>query len=177
MRRSACLNKFRFPPITWGMNDPVTYADGKTPVRPGDRVSVWLFFRRRVGEVVCVPGISKRRGAYEHNGLTWVGISLPDGWAVGQIVLPETHSLKRSVRFLGRGTESQAGAEAIERIAQQEIEEESEMRAAEVAAATPVTAKPLDWLAALAAVALQLGMYLLFIGLFVAAIVLVRRLF
>jgi hypothetical protein len=39
----------------------VTYADGVTLVLPGDRVSVRLFLRRRQGEVIYVPGISKRR--------------------------------------------------------------------------------------------------------------------
>jgi hypothetical protein len=78
----------------------VTYADGTTPVLPGDRVSVRLFLRRRAGEVIYVPGISKRRGTYEHNGLTWVGVSLADGWAIGEIVLPDTQRLKSSVRFL-----------------------------------------------------------------------------
>jgi hypothetical protein len=51
----------------------VTYADGITPVLPGDRVSVSFFLRRRPGEVIYVPGVSKRRGTYEHSGLTWVG--------------------------------------------------------------------------------------------------------
>jgi hypothetical protein len=83
---------------------PVTYADGITDVRPGDRVSFRLFFRRRAAEVIYVPGISTRRGTYEHNGLTWVGVSLANGWAVGEIVFPETRRLKPSVRFLSRGT-------------------------------------------------------------------------
>jgi hypothetical protein len=159
------------------MSEPVTYADGKTPVLPGDRVSVRLFFRRRVGEVIYVPGISKRQGAYEHNGLTWVGISLPDGWAVGQIVLPETNGLKRTVRFLGRGGESPAGAEALERIAQQDAQEEAELRAAELEAATPVKARPLDWVAAVVAVVLQLGLFFLFIGLMAGVVLLMRKLF
>ena len=159
------------------MNQPVTYADGATPVLPGDRVSVRLFFRRRVGEVIYVPGISKRQGAYEHNGLMWVGISLPDGWAVGQIVLPETNGLKRSVRYLGRGSESPAGAEALERIAQQDAREEAELRAEELEAATPVKAKPLDWVAAAVAIALQLGLFLLFIGMMAGVVLLMRKLF
>jgi hypothetical protein len=154
----------------------VTYADGITAVLPGDRVSVRLFFRRRAGEVIYVPGISKRRGSYEHNGLTWVGISLPDGWAVGEIVLPETHGLKRSVRFHGRGTESEAGADALSRIDRQEAEEDDAALATEEPVAPPAKSRPLDWLAAIVAIGFRLGTILLFIGLIAGAIMLARKL-
>jgi hypothetical protein len=155
---------------------PVTYADGITPVRPGDRVSVRLFLRRRAGEVIYVPGISRRRGTYEHSGLTWVGISLPDRWAIGEIVLPETRRLKPGVRFLGRGGESSAAAEALDRIGRQEEREESEAQAAESPIASTATPRPIDWLAGIVAVGLQLGMYLIVIGLIVGAILLLRKL-
>lgn len=159
--------------------ESVTYADGITSVLPGDRVSVRWFLRRRPGEVIYVPGISKRRGTYEHNGLTWVGVSLPDGWAIGEIVLPEARTLKPSVRFLGRGTESLAAAEAMKRLNAKEEEEaaceaESDEPSATAAIEEP---KPSEWLAGIIAIALQLGMYLLVIGLIVAAIQLLRRVF
>lgn len=158
---------------------PVTYADGLTAVRPGDRVSVRLFFRRRAGEVIYVPGISKRRGTYEHNGLTWVGVSLADGWAVGEIVLPETQRLKPSVRFLGRGTESPAAAEATKRIEQLEEEEERQIEADERSAAEAAAKpRPMDWFAGVVALVLQLGLYLVVItGVLFAAVWLFRRLF
>jgi hypothetical protein len=148
-------------------------------VLPGDRVSVRWFLRRRPGAVIYVPGISKRRGTYEHNGLTWVGVSLPDRWAIGEIVLPDTRTLKPSVRFLGRGTESLAAAEALKRLDAKEEEEaaceaESDEPPAIAAIEKP---RPSEWLAGLVAIALQLGMYLVVIGLMVAAIQLLRRVF
>jgi hypothetical protein len=156
----------------------VTYSDGKTPVLPGDRVSVRLFFRRRAGEVIYVPGISKRRGTYEHNGLTWVGVSLADGWAIGEIVLPDSQRLKPSVRFLGRGNESLEGSEALHRIGEQEREEDRLEAAEEVRRRTPAPPpKPLDWVAAAASMTLQLGMYLLAALLIGGVVLLVRRLF
>jgi hypothetical protein len=163
---------------TRSTTEPVTYADGSTPVLPGDRVSVRLFFRRRTGEVIYVPGISKRRGTYEHNGLTWVGVSLADGWAIGSIVLPETGRLQATVRFLGRGTESAEAADALRRLTQQEAEEDAAELEVETAAAEPPR-KPtaLDWLAGLVAIGLHLGLVMLVIGAIIAAIVLLIRLF
>ena len=160
------------------MTTTVTYADGTTPVLPGDRVSVRLFFRRRTGEVIYVPGISKRRGTYEHNGLTWVGVSLADGWAIGSVVLPETGRLQKGVRFLGRGTESPESADALKRLTQQEAEEDAAQLEMDRAAAEPPK-KPtaLDWLAGGVAIALHLGLVMLVIGLILAAIVFLVRLF
>ena len=162
-------------------SESVTYADGATPVLPGDRVSVRLFLRRRAGEVIYVPGISKRRGTYEHHGLTWVGVSLPDGWAIGTIVLPDTNQLQRSVRFIGRGSESTAAARALERIEAQEKTEEDEaadVAPDELSAVEPAgRPTPADWLAGFVAIALKLGSFLLVIGLIAASIGLLRRLF
>jgi hypothetical protein len=157
----------------------VTYADGVTPVLPGDRVSVRLFLRRRQGEVIYVPGISKRRGAYEHNGLTWVGVSLPDRWAIGSLVLPETQSLQPSVRFLERGTESPDAVVAKERLDRQEEEDDKREKEIEASAAAPVPKPtPMDWLAGIVAVVLHLGMYMLIIGGILAAVLwLVRKVF
>jgi hypothetical protein len=159
--------------------ESVAYADGITSVLPGDRVSVRWFLRRRPGEVIYVPGISKRRGVYEHNGLKWVGVSLPDGWAIGEIVLPETRTLKPSVRFLGRGTESLAAAHATKRLDAKEEEEASRESESDEPSATGVIEKPTprDWLAGIVAIALQVGMYLLVIVLIVAAIRLLQRVF
>lgn len=154
---------------------PVIYADGVTQVRPGDRVSVRLFFRRRSGEVIYVPGISRRRGTYEHNGLTWVGISLADGWAVGEIVLPKTGALKKSVRFLGRGAESSDGADALKKMDAQEAEEqEADAREARGTIERPA---PRDWFAGGVAVVLQLGMYLAVFVLIAFLFRLIRNLF
>ena len=152
--------------------DAVTYADGVTAVLPGDRVSVRLFLRRRSGEVIYVPGISKRRGTYEHHGLKWVGVSLPDGWAVGTIVLPETGTMKKSVRFLGRGVESPEGADAKRRVAQEEAEEDAagEDNREMPGAGPAVKPKPAEWFAGAVAAGLQLGMYLAVIGAILGAL-------
>jgi hypothetical protein len=152
----------------------VTYADGTTRVLPGDRVSLRFLLRRRTGEVIYVPGISKKRGTYEHSGLTWVGVSLPDGWAVGEIVLPETGRLKPSVRFIGRGSESADATDAIKRLDQQESEEQAEsVQPDERPVARP---RPVDWFAGAVSIALHLGALLLIISVVVAAIVWLRRL-
>ena len=159
---------------------PVTYADGMTPVLPGDRVSVRLFLRRRRGEVIYVPGISKRRGTYEHNGLTWVGVSLADGWAIGEIVLPETGALKPAVRFLGRGGESLAAAEAMARLDAQEEAETLGRTETDELVTDATGARPparTDWLAGFVAIILRLGAYGLGLALIVAFIRILRRAF
>jgi hypothetical protein len=164
--------------MTSSPSGTVTYSDGRTRVLPGDQVSVRLFLRRRSGEVIYVPGISKRRGTYEHNGLTWVGISLSDGWAIGEIVLPDSQRLKPSVRFLGRGTGSSEGADALQRIDQQEIEEDRVHAAEEHRPSVPEQpTTPQDWVAAAASITLQLGMYLLAALLLGGMVLLLRRLF
>ena len=152
----------------------VTYADGTTSVLPGDRVSVRLFLRRREGEVMYVPGISKRRATYEHNGLTWVGVALADGWAIGEIVLPETGALKPTVRVLGRGAESEAAADAMRRVADQEAEEDAAV-ARDAASASVGRPRPVDWLAGAVAVGLKLGLYLLVVVAIAAVVLLGRR--
>jgi hypothetical protein len=166
----------------WGMNDApdragsITYADGTTAVLPGDRVSLRFFLRRRPGEVIYVPGISKHRGTYEHHGLTWVGVSLPDGWAVGTIVLPENHRLQRGVRFLGRGAESVDAARALERVDRLEEEEDAEDAKAKALESQPIAKPgPMDWVAGVLAVALHLGAYLLVMGALGAAVWWLRR--
>jgi hypothetical protein len=156
----------------------VMYADGTTPVLPGDRVSLRFVLRRRPGEVIYVPGISPRRETYEHHGLTWVGVSLPNGWATGTIVLPETGTLKPGVRFLGRGSESPEAADAIRRIDAQEAEDAiREAETAEPSRDVPVAKPtPTDWLAGLVAIALYLGRFLLVAAVIGIGIRLLRRL-
>ncbi len=155
---------------------PVTYHDGITPVLPGDRVSVRFLFRRRPGEVTYVPGVSERRGAYEHNGLTWVGIALPKGWAIGEVVLPETQRLKPSVRFLGRGTQSAEAALAIQRLdAEESAAPETGGTIPEVGLEESAPPKPLDWWAGLTSLALFLGAAALVVAILMAALILLRK--
>ncbi len=84
----------------------VLYSDGKTKVLPGDVIScrawVWLF-RKKIGRVTYVPGISKSHRGMEFGGLSWVGTRFEDGTTVGTVVDPETKVLKKSVQLLKRG--------------------------------------------------------------------------
>lgn len=125
---------------------PVTYADGTTEVRPGDRVVLRSFFRRRPGEIHYVPGVSEPIDELEHGGLCWVGLSLPDGWAEAVLVEPDTGRLKSTVRLIERGKLSERAEEDLERIG-----EESRRRdeAAEAAAAEGDDTPPgiVDWIA------------------------------
>ena len=80
----------------------VTYADGTTEVRLGDGASVSVWFRRRTGRVVYVPGISKRNPEFEYHGMRWVGIRLDDKSLVATPVLVPSERLKAKIRFIAR---------------------------------------------------------------------------
>ena len=80
----------------------ITYSDGTTEVRLGDRASVSVWFRRRIGRIVYVPGVSRPNPEFEYNGMRWVGIRLDDHSLVATPVLVRDESLKAKVRFLGR---------------------------------------------------------------------------
>lgn len=88
--------------------DAICYADGKTLVRLGDNVefSVWFPFIRRKGVVVYLPGVSKLRTQFEHNGLRWIAVKVEGKnrsiTAVGILIDPDTNLVKRSCIFKGR---------------------------------------------------------------------------
>jgi hypothetical protein len=52
--------------------------------------------------VVYVPGISRKHGEFEHDGLTWIGVKTPDGGMFGSIVMQATGCLQKNLQFLGR---------------------------------------------------------------------------
>lgn len=79
----------------------IRYFDNLTEVQLGDRVALRLLFRKRTGRVVYVPGISPFNPEFEYNGLRWVGIRLSDRSLAALIVLPETGSLQKKVKFIG----------------------------------------------------------------------------
>jgi hypothetical protein len=84
---------------------PVCYFDGVTPVQLGDVVATRLWFapfRKKTGRVVYVPGISKKHGEFEHDGLCWIWVKTPDGGIFGSLVLPDTGCLEKRLQFLGR---------------------------------------------------------------------------
>ena len=62
-------------------------------------IKVW--FRRRSGRVVYLPGTSPRNGEFEHGGLRWVAIRT-ENMIVGSVVNPRTEVLKKKLRFTCR---------------------------------------------------------------------------
>jgi hypothetical protein len=83
----------------------VVYADGSTPVQPGDFVEhrSWLsLWRVRRSRVSYVPGISPPNQEMEYGGLSWVGLSGEDGTFRGVLVDPGSGQIKGSIRFLAR---------------------------------------------------------------------------
>ena len=81
---------------------PVRYFDGSTEVQLGDRVALRLLFRRRVGRVVYVPGISAFNAEFEYNGMKWVGIRLEDRSLAATPILTKTGNLKKKIKFIQR---------------------------------------------------------------------------
>lgn len=92
----------RLEPLSASGCTPVFYAGSKTEVQIGDKVSIRSFLVRRTGTVRYVPGLSPKKPEMEHHGLSWVGIKFDQGGYVGTVVIPETRTLKTSVKFLGR---------------------------------------------------------------------------
>lgn len=80
----------------------VTYPDRITPVELGDHVQMRIFFRRRTGRVVYVPGVSPRNPNMEFNGLAWVGVRFDNGDFVSTVVDPKDGYLRNKVAFLRR---------------------------------------------------------------------------
>ena len=80
----------------------VTYADRATPVQLGDRVETRVWFSRKPGRVVYVPGISPPNSNMEYNGLCWVGIRLDEGGFVSTVVDPKGAYLRRNEKLLRR---------------------------------------------------------------------------
>jgi len=91
----------------------ITYSDGCTPVRLGDWVKLRVLFRRRVGRVAYVPGVSTPHEEFEFGGLTWVGIDIPRGPVVKALVDPETRSLRKNIDFIRHDTEGAKGLDPL----------------------------------------------------------------
>ena len=87
-------------------NRVVTYSDRVTPVQLGDHVETRVWWRKRLGRVVYVPGISPKNAEMEHDGLTWVGIRLDGGEGfVSTVVDPEGRFLVKKEKLLKRDLE------------------------------------------------------------------------
>lgn len=80
----------------------IQYFDKAQDVKLGDRVSVVVWWRRRVGRVVYVPGISQLNPEFEYNGMRWVGVRLENRALLATPVLIRTETLKKKVRFVER---------------------------------------------------------------------------
>lgn len=89
----------------WIVNRAVTYLDRTTPVQLGDHVETRVWWRKRRGRVVYVPGISPVNRQMERDGLKWVGIRLEEGGFVSTVVDPEGFFLRKNEKFLRRDTE------------------------------------------------------------------------
>jgi hypothetical protein len=67
----------------------------------GDRVEISVWFRRRTGRVVYLPGTSPHNSEFEYGGLRWVAIRT-EKMIIGNLVDPRTEVLKKKVKFTGR---------------------------------------------------------------------------
>ena len=80
----------------------ITYSDRVTPVQLGDRVRTRIWFSKKTGRVVYVPGISRLNANMEFNGLCWVGIRLDEGGFVSTVVDPKGAYLRRHEMLVER---------------------------------------------------------------------------
>jgi hypothetical protein len=90
---------FELKPRPPSSGEPPRYATGET-VKLGDRVELKLWFRRKRGEVVYVPGVSPCDLTFETGGLTSVVVRTDAGDEYAHLVMPETNTLQPSVRRL-----------------------------------------------------------------------------
>ena len=79
---------------------PIRYHGLDEEVRLGDWVELRVFFRKRTGRVVYVPGISKPHREMAYGGLEDVGIRLQEGTFIATVVIPPSFRLKKGIRFL-----------------------------------------------------------------------------
>ena len=85
------------------MAKKIYYHGGEIEVRLGDLVetSVFLFWRCQ-GRVVYVPGVSPKHPEMEFGGLVKVAIKTEDSGMIGTVVIPETRTLRKKVKFIAR---------------------------------------------------------------------------
>lgn len=85
---------------------PVRYYGTDQEVRIGDLVSVkfWLF-RKCVGRITYVPGVSDLKRELERDGLAWIRMKAEDGTVIDSVVVDG--SLGRGVQLLARSGASE----------------------------------------------------------------------
>ncbi len=81
---------------------PIFYYDRKTQVMLGDHVRIRIWFKKHIGRVIYVPGVSKPNPTMEYGGLVDVGIQITDGPFVATVVDPQGSFLKKKILFLKR---------------------------------------------------------------------------
>lgn len=92
-----------------------TYSDKETEVQIGDHVQVsWLYFIRKTGRVVYVPGQSRRNERFIGQGFEQVGVDVPNGPLVSAIINPDSNSLGKNVRFIKRDSSPVRNLQDIE---------------------------------------------------------------
>ncbi len=83
----------------------IRYHNTDIKVELGDYVEyqpMFLFWKLKPGRISYVPGISKPHSHMEYDEVSLVGINGEDGTFRGIWVDPQTHVLKKTVRFLSR---------------------------------------------------------------------------
>ena len=84
----------------------IYYSDRTTLVMLGDFVKTRIWFRKRYGRIVYVPGYSRLNPEMERDGLKWVGIRLDNNEGfVAQVVDPIGNFLIKPVILLKRDKE------------------------------------------------------------------------
>lgn len=81
----------------------VKYFSDEAEVKLGDIVDTRIWFRRRRGQVVYVPGESPKNKYIDYGGLENVGIQIDNGPFVATLVDPDSKKLKKKVIFIRRG--------------------------------------------------------------------------
>lgn len=79
----------------------IRYCDSDIEVRLGDHVEIKVWFRKRSGRVVYVPGLSPLNTQFEYNGMRWVAIRT-ERMIIGTVVKYQTETLKPKVKFIRR---------------------------------------------------------------------------
>src|SRR5215831_2741003 len=95
------LLKFRSIPDGKRTVRMIRYFGNHVAVQPGDQVETRVWFTRRKGRIVYVPGISPPNAQFEFNGLKW-DASRSGGMLIGSIVDHRAGTLKKRVRFIER---------------------------------------------------------------------------
>ncbi|WP_146151791.1 hypothetical protein [Ahniella affigens] len=79
----------------------VRYFGSEDPVELGDRVSLRVMFRRRIGRVAYLPGVSPENPEIDFGGIFRVGIDCP-GFFVSCHVDPDFLELKKGITLVAR---------------------------------------------------------------------------